>query len=194
LLVLHQQALVGRTATHPNERTAERANVAPPPRSWPRFSSFFCCCTSPAPRRCVPFTRGTTTRAVVGERRHARSCRAERSRPGAAPGKPRDPEREELPCVTRREFLALACSSVGRHAFQRRGTCPSPSREQASGRPRMLAGAGATTTVVAWPCRHLTVSKETVEDGPRHEITDGPRRSKRARAENVRLKGPEWMS
>jgi hypothetical protein len=64
-----------------------------------------------------PFTRGTTTRAVLGERRHARSCRAERSWPGAAPGKPRDPKREELPCVTRREFLALAWSSVGHHAF-----------------------------------------------------------------------------
>jgi hypothetical protein len=30
------------------------------------------------------------------------------------------------------------------------------------------------------------VSKEMVEDGPRHDTTDGPRRSKRARAENVR--------
>jgi hypothetical protein len=38
------------------------------------------------------------------------------------------------------------------------------------------------------------VSKEMVEDGPRHETSDGPRRSKRARAENVRLKGPEWVS
>jgi hypothetical protein len=38
------------------------------------------------------------------------------------------------------------------------------------------------------------VSKEMVEDGPRHETTHGPRHSKRARAENVRLKGPEWVS
>jgi hypothetical protein len=55
-------------------------------------------------------------------------------------------------------------------------------------RGSLMAGAGAVRN------GKKTVSKKMVEDGPRHETTDGPRRSKRARAENVRLKGLEWVS
>jgi hypothetical protein len=136
LLVSFASTSFGRTNSNPPQRM--NGQTWRHHRTVGHATPFFCC-TSPAPRRRVPFTRGKTTRAVLGERRHARSCRAERSRPGAAPGKPRDPEREEITCVTRREFLALACSSVGRHAFQRRGTCP-VAVSRASERPATHAG------------------------------------------------------